>query len=164
MVNYIKAPDTQDERNIGYGLLGAYAIVYIGVAVRYQFSYIATPDIGFLTCSQMTTAWYWHQTYRFITCVRGALVAVIYRKTLDLDISGLNKSSALTIMNADVERIVGGLRMMNEIWANFIQVAFAAWLLERQVGVAVVPSLGIASGNVAEIQHLIVLGKSTNLK
>ncbi|OJJ95656.1 hypothetical protein ASPACDRAFT_1875772 [Aspergillus aculeatus ATCC 16872] len=125
MVNYIHAPSTPPERDIGYGLLGAYAIVYVGIA--------------------MTTAWYWHQTYQFITCVRGALVAVVYRKTLSLDVSSTNRSSALTIMNADVERIVGGLRMIHEIWANFIQVAFGAWLLERQVGVAVVPSLVIAS-------------------
>ncbi|PYH86149.1 P-loop containing nucleoside triphosphate hydrolase protein [Aspergillus uvarum CBS 121591] len=125
MVNYIHAPSTPPERNIGYGLLGAYAIVYVGIA--------------------MTTAWYWHQTYQFITCVRGALVAIVYRKTLSLDVSSTNRSSALTIMNADVERIVGGLRMVHEIWANFIQVAFGAWLLERQVGVAVVPSLVIAS-------------------
>ncbi|RAH78385.1 ABC multidrug transporter [Aspergillus japonicus CBS 114.51] len=125
MVNYIHAPSTPPERNIGYGLLGAYAIVYVGIA--------------------MTTAWYWHQTYQFITCVRGALVAVVYRKTLSLDVSSTTRSSALTIMNADVERIVGGLRMIHEIWANFIQVAFGAWLLERQVGVAVVPSLVIAA-------------------
>lgn len=80
-------------------------------------------------------------------------MAVVYRKTLSLDVSSVNKSSALTIMNADVERIVGGLRMINEIWANFIQVAFAAWLLERQVGVAVVPSLVIASGTVAQVRR-----------
>ena len=80
-------------------------------------------------------------------------MAVIYRKTLDLNVWSINKSSALTIMNADVERIVGGLRMMNEIWANTVQVAFAAWLLERQVGIAVVPSLVIASGNVAKVWY-----------
>jgi ATP-binding cassette, subfamily C (CFTR/MRP), member 1 len=81
---------------------------------------------------------------------------VIYRRTLDLDIAAVDKSAAVTIMSADVERIVFGLRMMHEIWANTVQVAFAAWLLEIQVGVAVIPSLVIAAGTTIH-NHLHIL-------
>jgi ATP-binding cassette, subfamily C (CFTR/MRP), member 1 len=35
---YVDAPDTPSEQNKGYGLLGAYALVYIGVAVRINWA------------------------------------------------------------------------------------------------------------------------------
>jgi hypothetical protein len=33
VVNYVQLPDTDRDRNVGYGLIGATAIVYIGIAV-----------------------------------------------------------------------------------------------------------------------------------
>jgi hypothetical protein len=47
-------------------------------------------------------------------------------------------------MSADVERIIFGLRYIHEIWANVIQVAIAAWLLEIQTGAAVTAPLVVA--------------------
>jgi ATP-binding cassette, subfamily C (CFTR/MRP), member 1 len=70
---------------------------------------------------------------------------MIYDKTLRLSISTEDTSSATTLMSADVERIVIGLRSIHDIWANVIQVGLATWLLERQVGVAIVGPLVLAA-------------------
>lgn len=111
--------------NDGYGLIGAYALVYIGLAVA--------------------NAWYFHQTFKFITCVRGGLVAMVYGRTMQLSTSAIDRSSAVTVMSADIERIALGLKTIHDIWANIIQVALAAWLLEGQTGVAIILPLVVAA-------------------
>ncbi|CAH0058842.1 unnamed protein product [Clonostachys solani] len=117
--------DSGDSRNDGYNLLAAYALVYIGLAVA--------------------NAWYFHQTFKFITCVRGGLVALVYDRTMSLSSSTIDKSSAVTVMSADIERITIGLKNIHDLWANVIQVTFAAWLLERQTGVAIILPLLVAA-------------------
>ncbi|RFU27503.1 hypothetical protein B7463_g8829, partial [Scytalidium lignicola] len=107
-------PKTEDTRNIGYGLLGAFTLVYVGLA-------IAT------TLSQ-------HRVYRFVTMVRGSLVSMIYHQTLNLSTVDLEGSAALTLMSTDIERIDGGLAFIHETWAGLIVVALAIWLLEIQLG------------------------------
>jgi hypothetical protein len=44
VVNYVQLPDTHRDRNAGYGLIGATAIVYIGIAVSPQTSTRAEID------------------------------------------------------------------------------------------------------------------------
>ncbi|VUC23751.1 unnamed protein product [Clonostachys rosea] len=114
-----------DSRNEGYILLAAYALVYIGLAVA--------------------NAWYFHQSFKFIACVRGGLIALVYDRTMSLNTSAIDKSSAVTVMSADIERITIGLKNIHDLWANVIQVALAAWLLERQTGVAIILPLLVAS-------------------
>jgi ATP-binding cassette subfamily C (CFTR/MRP) protein 1 len=94
---------------------------------------------------QVSNAWYWHQNFKLVTGVRAGLVSIVYNKTTMLSISAVNKNIAVTLMSADVERKVNGLRTIHDIWANFIQIAIAAWLLEKQVGVAIVASLVVAA-------------------
>ncbi|KEZ41985.1 hypothetical protein SAPIO_CDS6562 [Scedosporium apiospermum] len=48
-------------------------------------------------------------------------------------------------MSADIERIALGLKNVHDLWANVIQVALAAWLLEKQTGVAIVLPLVVAA-------------------
>lgn len=38
LLNYIKEPKTPETMNIGYGLIAAYGIVYIGIAVSASLS------------------------------------------------------------------------------------------------------------------------------
>ncbi len=70
--------------------------------------------------------------------IRGSLVTAIYRKTTEISITALDNSAAVTLMSTDVERIVNGLRMIHEFWANLIQVSVASWLLQHELGVAFV--------------------------
>lgn len=68
--------------------------------------------------------------------LRGVLVTAIFNKTTEISITALDNSAAVTLMSTDVERIVRGLREVNELWASVIQIMLATWLLQRQIGLA----------------------------
>ncbi|KAN0099750.1 putative ABC multidrug transporter [Hyaloscypha variabilis] len=119
--------DQGDELNgdsIGYGLIGAYFLVYTGFAV--------------------STAQYWHQTDRFTTLVRGNLVAMIYDKSLTLGTDKHKYFSAITLMSTDVERIVNGVKNLHESWASLIELAMGLYLLQTQIGLACFTPLVLA--------------------
>ncbi|KAL1910442.1 hypothetical protein Sste5344_003691 [Sporothrix stenoceras] len=140
--SYVQQPvDGEDDsrRNNGYGLIGAAALIYLGIAIsRGQYNY---------------------HLYRSVTKVRGCLVGLIYQKTLTASsspqspVSG-NKSSAdgdakaaLALMGADVDRIALTVEKVYEIGACTVEAAIAIWLLERQIGWACIAPvvLGIIS-------------------
>ena len=77
--------------------------------------------------------------------IRGILVSAIFSKTTEIDITVLDNSAAVTLMSTDVDRIVLGLREVHDLWANFIQIALATCLLERDIGIAcIAPVIGAA--------------------
>ena len=108
----------------GYGLIAATALIYISIAIL--------------------TGYHQHKTFRFITMVRGSLVAVIYNKTTALTTVSTPDRAPVTLMSTDVDAIVATLQMMHEVWAAPIEVIIGIWLLERQVGVVCVATVGIA--------------------
>jgi ATP-binding cassette subfamily C (CFTR/MRP) protein 1 len=78
--------------------------------------------------------------------VRGALVNAVFRKTTEISITSLDNSAAVTLMSTDVERIVQGLRNLNEFWAGIVQVVVATYLLERELGVAYAAPVAVSLG------------------
>lgn len=78
-VHFASSPDEPD--SIGWGLTGAFGLVFVGMAV--------------------SNGSYEHMTYRFVTMVRGTLVSMIYAKTVDLSITALDESAAVTLMASD---------------------------------------------------------------
>ncbi len=76
-------------------------------------------------------------------------MSMLYRKTADLSITAVDPAASLTLMSADIERIVSGWQFMHEIWANIVEIALAIWLLERELGVACVIPVGVAIGEPA---------------
>lgn len=72
---------SKDAKNIGWGLTAAFGIVFLGAAVA--------------------NVLYSHMTFRFTTAVRGTLVSMIYEKTVDLSITALDESAAITLMSND---------------------------------------------------------------
>lgn len=86
---------------------------------------------------------YQHRTYRAITMVRGGLVSLIYGKTGSLSLRDVDPAASMTLMSADVERIVQGWQTMHEIWANAAEVGVAIYLLQRQLGVACVVPVAV---------------------
>ncbi|KAL9616745.1 MAG: hypothetical protein Q9160_008402 [Pyrenula sp. 1 TL-2023] len=100
--------------NVGWGLVGAYAIVYTGLAL--------------LTASST------YLINRVIVKGRGGLVSLIYQKTLDLRITALEDGAALTLMSTDVERISQSITNLNNTWAALIQVGVALYLLYTSLG------------------------------
>ncbi|KAF2257693.1 P-loop containing nucleoside triphosphate hydrolase protein [Lojkania enalia] len=104
--------------NNGYGLIGAYAVVYFGMSV--------------------SNSLYEHRLYRFLTMLRGALVTAIFTKTTELSITALDNSAAVTLMSTDVERLILGLRGLHDLWANMLQLGLATGLLSQRLGWACV--------------------------
>lgn len=100
--------------NVGWGLVGAYAIVYTGLAL--------------LTASST------YLINRVTVRMRGGLVCLIYQKTVDLSITALEESAALTLMSTDVERIMQSFTNLNKAWAAVIQVGIALYLLYTTLG------------------------------
>jgi uncharacterized protein (DUF4213/DUF364 family) len=75
--------------------------------------------------------------------IRGALVSIVYSKTLIIQGGAFDNAAALTLMSTDVDRIASSLQTVHEIWANVIELSIAIYLLQRQVGVATVVTVGL---------------------
>lgn len=76
--------------------------------------------------------------------MRGGLISMLYNKAVDIPLTDVDTASSLTLMSADIERIVTGMQTGHEIWANTIEVGLAIYLLERQLGVACTIPIGVA--------------------
>ncbi|KAI7780392.1 P-loop containing nucleoside triphosphate hydrolase protein [Diaporthe eres] len=113
LLSYLEQPNPS--KNVGYGLIGATVLIYLGIAV--------------------TFALYWYYQERAMYMARGALVAAIYKKTTEVGLPAAD-NSALTLMSGDIERIIVGFLNILELWANTAQVAIACWLLSQQNGLA----------------------------
>ncbi|KAL6714215.1 hypothetical protein ACLMJK_008710 [Lecanora helva] len=123
-VELSEQPIDQASTNVGYGLIGAYIIVYMGIAI--------------------SMAQYQHWAYRSITMTRGGLISMLFAKTSLLKLDDVDPSSSLTLMSADIERITNGWQTMHEIWANAIEIGVAIYLLERQLGAACAIPVAVA--------------------
>ena len=110
------ANDESQPDSIGWGLSGAFFIVLLGIAVSNGVSY--------------------HMAFRFVTSTRGNLVSLIYSKTVDLSVTELNESVAVTLMSSDVQTICDGFQLINDLWGVPIELAIALYLLTRQLGIA----------------------------
>lgn len=111
LLTYLSAPSDTTSKNIGYGLIGAHALVYIGSAVA--------------------TGFYWYKQYQFLTMVRGCLVPAIGWRTTNLNVQAVGDPKAgVTLMSTDVERITEGLRPLHDFWASILQLGIALYLLQ----------------------------------
>ncbi|KAI0881278.1 ABC transporter [Annulohypoxylon maeteangense] len=116
----LSGPDSEASRQQGYGLIGAAALVYLGLA--------------FLTLH------YNHNLNRFVTMFRGATDALIYERVLHVQSRTYDETAAVTLMSTDVDRVVFSLESLNEVWARVIEVAVGITLLALQLGwVCIVP-------------------------
>ncbi|KAI0128261.1 P-loop containing nucleoside triphosphate hydrolase protein [Xylariales sp. AK1849] len=108
----VGAQDNTD-KSFGPALVGAFVLVYLGIAV--------------------SRAFYWRQTNRTIASVRSCLIAMIYRHAIGLRAVELKDTAIVTLMGTDVERIAQALRLIHELWASIVEVGIALWLLQRQM-------------------------------
>ncbi|EEU44794.1 uncharacterized protein NECHADRAFT_96302 [Fusarium vanettenii 77-13-4] len=137
-LRFLTMPASEATMNLGYGLIGAFALVFIGSAI--------------------ITAWYEHLTFRAGAMVRGGLITLIYGKMMKLPTDDLNESSAVTLMGNDVETLTEKLHMLLvESWANTLTVGIAMWMLAAQLGaVCVAPIITaiislILSGSIGKL-------------
>ncbi|OAQ77246.1 ABC multidrug transporter [Purpureocillium lilacinum] len=114
-LRFLSMPSGEATTNLGYGLIGAFAFVFIGSAIL--------------------TAWHEHLTFRAGAMIRGGLISLIYRKMVRLPTKQLGESSAVSLMGNDVEMLTERINMLLvESWANTITVAIAMWMLTQQLG------------------------------
>ena len=118
------ANNAEEPDAIGWGLTAAFGLVFIGLA--------------------LSNGSYYHMVYRFVVALRGTLVSMIYSKTVDLSITALDESVAVTLMSSDVETIARGFIYLHEFWAVPIELAIAMYLLYRELGVAFVAPMAVA--------------------
>lgn len=110
------ANDASQPDSVGWGLTGAFFIVLLGIALSNGFFY--------------------HMTFRFVTSVRGSLVSIIYSKTVDLSVTALDESVAVTLMSSDVQSICNGFQLIHDLWGVPLELAIVIYLLSRQLGIA----------------------------
>ncbi|KAF5978301.1 multidrug resistance [Fusarium coicis] len=115
-LEYLQMPETPTTKNMGYGLIGAAFLIYAGIG--------------------LSSAFYGYYQEKAVYMIRGCLVAAIYQKTTEMKITAADDSAALTLMSADVERIIRGAGTAHDIWANTIEVAIGCWLLHGKIGLA----------------------------
>lgn len=111
-------PQTREYRNRGFGLIGAYVLVYTGIAV--------------------STGQYEWRTHRTAAMLRGSTTALIYQKALRLDLTSPNVSpaGALTLVGTDSEQISQGVNQLHEIWGGLVEIGIGIYLIYRQLGAA----------------------------
>lgn len=80
----------------------------------------------------ISAAWYRHWINRAIEQIRGALVAVIFGKVLQL--SGDHQNRAVTLVSGEAEKLIAGLECAHELWANVFQASVAFRLLKQLLG------------------------------
>ncbi|KAJ5950082.1 hypothetical protein N7454_001666 [Penicillium verhagenii] len=120
VLDFMTEPEDVNSSNYARGLVAAYGIVYVGIAVTHNV--------------------YRSMVYRVIAMVRGSLVSMIFDKTLRMGTSAASDASAVTLMSTDMERIGDGLLDMHETYSNFAEVVLALIFLTRLLGVATIAS------------------------
>lgn len=103
-------------RTDGFGLIGAAAIIYTGIA--------------------LSRAFYSYFTQRTVAMARGCLVSAVYTKTTELQSLAGDEAAALTLMSTDIERVTEGIERMHDVWADMLQTGLGCWLLQRKLGAA----------------------------
>ena len=71
---------------------------------------------------------------------------MLYRKAIGLSVRDVDPAASMTLMSADIERIVQGWQWMHDIWADVIEIGLAIYLLERQLGVACAIPIAVSVG------------------
>ncbi|KAF7947159.1 uncharacterized protein EAE97_004408 [Botrytis byssoidea] len=113
-ISYLSQPSDVLEEDIGYGLIGATACIYLGIAI--------------------SNALYRHHIYRNVTMIRGSLVSLIYTKSLSIEDQMDDPSSALTLMSTDVDRICQSMVMLHDLWSRPLELIIGIVLLAFQIG------------------------------
>lgn len=167
LLHNLESDDNDKRRNESYGLIGATALAFTGIAV--------------------SNAFYQYFVRRAVYMARGSLASAIYKKTTEHKVTVADDAAAVTLMSTDIENIVRGFTDIHEVWANTVEIALGCWLLEERLGLsflsplvvilicsAVMSWVGVATGKklaawMAKIQHRVgltgkVIGSMKQLK
>lgn len=104
------------------GLVGASSMVFLGIAL-----------------SQAVFA---HEMNRFVTQLRGGLIALLFHKEHMLTGKEAKKAAASTLMSADVDGIVTGVPQCLDIPIGALELALGVYLLSSYTGVSSLVAIG----------------------
>ncbi|KAM7217288.1 multidrug resistance-associated protein 1-like protein 5, partial [Rhypophila decipiens] len=120
----------------GYSLVGAFGLVYVGVAI--------------------STLWYQHLTFRLLTMVRGSLIGMIFKHSLRLPASeGAGSANAVSLMSTDMERIQQTLEWVLNVGPAAVQVGLGLWILSLYMAAVSVAPLFVALSKFAVSNRLV---------
>ncbi|KAI8300079.1 ABC transporter [Colletotrichum sp. SAR11_240] len=122
-IEYIQNHETTPVEE-GYWLIAQFAFVFIGNAV--------------------SSLWTSQLSYRLITSIRGALIAIIYQNMLSLRAESGTSEAAVALMGTEVEWITVAAEWCLAVVPNLVQVALAMWILGNQLGAACITPVLIA--------------------
>ncbi|EFQ31083.1 ABC transporter [Colletotrichum graminicola] len=114
VVRYLSTAVDEVSPESGYALIIMAVVVYVGLAI--------------------SKAVYNHRLNRLQTMVRGAVVGLINRKSLDQQSSGYSDAKAVTLMSTDANGICQSARFFHETWAQVIEVIVGITMLGKEVG------------------------------
>ncbi|KFY76365.1 hypothetical protein V499_03976 [Pseudogymnoascus sp. VKM F-103] len=123
LIEYLERPDHESSKNMGYGLIVACALIYLGMTV--------------------STSFYAYHSQRAASMARGSLCAVIYKKTTEITTATATDTASVTLMSTDVQHVETGIRLMHFMWSSLIQVGLGCWLLYTKLGVSFVAPIVI---------------------
>ncbi|PMD48812.1 putative ATP-binding cassette transporter [Hyaloscypha variabilis F] len=98
----------------GRWLIVGALVVYVGLAV--------------------SKATYQHQLNRLEVMIRGALVSLVYQRSLHVKNADYEDGSAVTLMSTDVDNVQDVGQMFHETWAQVLEVIIGTSLLATQIG------------------------------
>ncbi|KAF7887524.1 hypothetical protein EAF00_009818 [Botryotinia globosa] len=139
-ISYLSQPsDVLEEEDIDYGLIGAAACIYLGIAI--------------------SNALYRHHVYRNVTMIRGSLVSLIYTKILSIEDQVDDPSSALTLMSTDADRICQSVVMLHDLWFRPLEMIIGIVLLAFQIGwVCTIPLAVIFVSAIIDSKVTLLIG------
>ncbi len=116
LITSLNQPEGELSKNKGYGLIGACALIYLGLAV--------------------STSYFSYYRERAASMTRACLCAAIYKKTTEITTATATDTASVTLMSSDVERVEVGIRLVHYVWSGLVQVGVGSWLLYTQLGAA----------------------------
>ncbi|KAJ5939096.1 ABC transporter [Penicillium verhagenii] len=135
----------QKQRDVNYakGLVGAWALVYLGLAASNSI--------------------YQYQSFRFVTRLRGSLITLIYQRTLQTRSADMGEITAVSLMGTDVERIWSSLQTIHDTWGSLLEIGIASWLLGRQVSLSCIAPLLLVLVFIAATSRISFYLKDTQI-
>ncbi|KAK4246305.1 P-loop containing nucleoside triphosphate hydrolase protein [Corynascus novoguineensis] len=120
MITFVQGGGYEQRMDVGYALIGAFAVLY--------------------TLMALFNAWYAHACNKLALEMRSQLVDSCYRKLLKMRLAALDSGKAATLINVDMQHIMEGSKILHDIWASFVTVAVAVYLLYRKIQLACMDS------------------------
>jgi ATP-binding cassette subfamily C (CFTR/MRP) protein 1 len=89
---------------------------------------------------------YLYEISRFTAKLKGGLIALVYQRSLEIRATEGGDITAVALMGTDVEHIASEMDMVHEVWACFIDILIACWLLWRQLSLACLAPIALVLG------------------